>query len=42
VDAFTAVWNSATAITRLKVTPDTGGRSLKVGTQLLIYKRFAS
>ncbi len=39
-------WNvgfrSTSAITRLKVVPDTSAKKLKVGSQLLIYKRLAS
>lgn len=39
--AFSGNWRSTSAITRLKVTPHTAGKKLKVGTQLLIYKRLA-
>lgn len=35
-------YRSTSAITRLKVIPDTSGKKFKVGTQLLIYKRLAS
>jgi hypothetical protein len=35
-------YRSTSAITRLKVICDTSGKKLKVGTQLLIYKRLAS
>ena len=39
---FDGTYRSTSALTRLKVTPDTAGKKLKVGTQLLIYKRLAS
>ncbi len=35
-------FRSTSAITRLKVFTDTAGKKLKVGSQLLIYKRLAS
>jgi hypothetical protein len=35
-------YHNTAAITRLKVTPNTAGKNLKVGSQLLIYKRLAS
>ncbi len=35
-------WKNTAAISRLKVTPNTGGTKFKVGTQLLVYKRLAS
>ncbi len=35
-------YRSTTAITRLKIIPDTAGKKFKVGSQLLIYKRLAS
>ena len=38
---FTGTYRSASALTRLAVAPNTGGSKLKVGTQLLIYKRAA-
>jgi hypothetical protein len=41
VDALQIGWLSTAAITRLKVSVNSGG-NLKVGTQLLIYKRVAS
>lgn len=34
-------YRSTSALTRVKVTPATGGSKFKVGTQLLIYKRIA-
>ncbi len=39
---FTFGYRSASAISRFKVIPNTSGKKLKVGTQLLIYKRLAS
>ncbi len=36
------VWNQTSAITRFAVTPNTAAKKLKVGSQLLIYKRLAS
>ncbi len=42
VDAHILTYRSTTAITRLKIIPDTSGKKLKVGSQLLIYKRLAS
>lgn len=39
---FAAAYRSTSAITRLKVIPNTAGKKLKVGTQLLIYKRLSS
>lgn len=39
LDLWGVTWKSASAITRLKVAPNTGGSKLKVGSQLLIYKR---
>lgn len=35
-------YRSATAVSRLKVIPNTGGVKFKIGTQLLVYKRTAS
>lgn len=35
-------WRSTAAITRIKIFPETAGKLLSVGSQLLIYKRFAS
>lgn len=42
VAALTGQYRSTSAITRFAVTPNTAGKKLKVGTQLLIYKRRAS
>jgi hypothetical protein len=42
VDWHGLQYRSTSAITRFKVIPDTGGKLLKVGSQLLIYKRLAS
>lgn len=41
-EAITGIWNDTSAVTRLAITPNTGGAKLKVGSQLLIYKRLAS
>lgn len=40
--AQTMSWASTSAITRLSIAPRVAGKNLKVGTQLLIYKRLAS
>ncbi len=40
--SFIFEYGSTSAITRLKVIPDTSAKKLKVGSQLLIYKRLAS
>lgn len=39
---YSAGYRSTSAIARLAVTPETAGKKLKVGSQLLIYKRLAS
>ncbi len=39
---FSQAYRSTSAITRLKVIPDTAAKKFKVGSQLLIYKRLAS
>lgn len=40
--AMTGEFRSTSALTRLKIIPNTAGKKLKVGSQLLIYKRLAS
>ncbi len=41
-DTWTLNYRSTSAVTRLKIVPDTAGKKFKVGSQLLIYKRLAS
>ncbi len=42
IDVHALTYRSTSAITRLKIIPDTSGKKLKVGSQLLIYKRLSS
>jgi len=39
--AYALGWRSTSAITRIAIAPETSGKKLKVGSELLVYKRLA-